>query len=254
MDKQKMDFEYDVSDEVWDVYKKVYNKEKWSFWRKVDLQHPTYKKNRRYAYIDTTTNDYIEFNEHKTFAMSGETDFNFHKNGNGQAQYNIYIKYLKRDFKDQELIKYIHALNKCKNNHHSIQNCSLMPCKGNLQGIKGSIGKDRLDTFVYVLSLYYSEEKVEIVLNKSTYENCESLRLYLNQFIDIYDYCEKVYFISRSLTYKLLENGKKAITSGKDVVTYIELANQFWQEKAEYYKNRDVNIEVTDIYDEGDIK
>lgn len=72
MDKQKMDFEYDVSDEVWDVYKKVYNKEKWSFWRKVDLQHPTYKKNRRYAYIDTTTNDYIEFNEHKTFAMSRE--------------------------------------------------------------------------------------------------------------------------------------------------------------------------------------
>ena len=87
------------------------------------------------------------------------TDFNFHENANGQAQYNIYLKYLIRDFKDKELLKYTHVLNRCKNNHHSIQNCSLMPSKGNLQGVKGSIGKDRLDTFVYILSLYYSKEK-----------------------------------------------------------------------------------------------
>lgn len=249
MDEQKIDFEYDVSDEVWNVYKKVYTKEKWDFWGKVDLYHPKYAKKRRYAYIDTTINDYIEFNEHRTFSMSGETDFNFHENANGQAQYNIYLKYLIRDFKDKELLKYTHALNRCKNNHHSIQNCSLIPSKGNLQGVKGSIGKDRLDTFVYILSLYYSKEKIEIVLNKSTSENCESLRLYLNQFKSIYDYCNKIYLISESLTHKLIENGKKAITSGKDVVTYMELANQFWQEKAEYYENMGVNIDVIDIYE-----
>ena len=79
MDEQKIDFEYDVSDEVWNVYKKVYTKEKWDFWGKVDLYHPKYAKKRRYAYIDTTINDYIEFNEHRTFSMSGETDFNFHE-------------------------------------------------------------------------------------------------------------------------------------------------------------------------------
>ena len=94
MDEQKIDFKYDVSDEVWNVYKKVYTKEKWDFWGKVDLYHPKCAKKRRYAYIDTTINDYIEFNEHRTFSMSGETDFNFHENANGQAQYNIYLKLL----------------------------------------------------------------------------------------------------------------------------------------------------------------
>lgn len=248
MDNQKRELEYDISDEVWHVYQKVYIKDKWSFWGKIDMSHPIFKKARRYAYIDTTIDDYIEFNEHKSFSMSGETDFNFHKNSNGQAQYNVYLKYLKRDFKGEELLHYIDALNRCKENYHSIQNCSLMPCKGNLQGVKGAIGKDRLDTFVYILSLYYSQEKIEIVLNKSSYENCESLRLYLNQFKDIYDYCQKIYFISQSLTDQLIENGKKAITSGKDVVTYMELANQFWQEKAQYYKSMGINIEYIDIY------
>ena len=34
MDEQKIDFKYDVSDEVWNVYKKVYTKEKWDFWER----------------------------------------------------------------------------------------------------------------------------------------------------------------------------------------------------------------------------
>lgn len=58
----------------------------------------------------------------------------------------------------------------------------------------------------------------------------------------------KIYFISQSLTDQLIENGKKAITSGKDVVTYMELANQFWQEKAQYYKSMGIDIEYIDIY------
>ena len=32
MGNQKRELEYDISDEVWHAYQKVYIKDKWSFW------------------------------------------------------------------------------------------------------------------------------------------------------------------------------------------------------------------------------
>ena len=76
----------------------------------------------------------------------------------------------------------------------------------------------------------------------STEENKNKLKItlfnFLNLFNDVYEYCKYMYLID-SIGYvdKLIESGEREIKSGKDVVSYMELAESYWKMKGERMKN-----------------
>lgn len=112
---------------------------------------------------------------------------------------------------------------------------------------------DRLDTFIYFLDYsfkmldYFHSQGNAVDLRKAGEffsesvfttsmkgENFTLLYDLLTSFKDIYEYCETFYGLIRGnekhklLIDKLIINGTQSITSVKDVVSYINLANEFW--------------------------
>ena len=135
--------------------------------------------------------------------------------------------------------------------HHTLTNFSLMLSTGNMQGFKGLICDDRLDRFIYFLERYYTEPDKQNthIASFATENNRPALINYLNSFEDVYDYCQKIYFISdEKLIKKLINSGKQPITGAIDengneispeqrVIEYMELAIEFWEAKAAYFDN-----------------
>ena len=74
-----------------------------------------------------------------------------------------------------------------------------MPVKGGMNNKKGKFGyHDRLDMFIYILSLYYkNKDKKQYAKEYLTcYKNDKSLSSlcdYLDLFDDIYDYCKYLF-------------------------------------------------------------
>lgn len=219
------DVEYDVSKIAWEAYRLMY---------KDFFDNGKEEKNNNRPYLDY----HFTHNSKKfSISLSGDTDFNF-SNGFAHSRLETYKKFLenKIDYKKYKDM-YSNNLEVFKLLNHSIVNVSLIPKTGNIQNIKQGIGNDRLDTFVWLLDLYYSK-KICLFLNFSSYENIDFVKSYFDSFGTIYDYCEKIYHINESLVDDLINSGKKAIDSPERVIEFMNLTIRFWKQKALYLSEK----------------
>lgn len=224
--------EYDVKYEAWQIYKRMY------------------RDNLIFTNKDIIENDgrpYIKrqfmHNEKSTQPMkfSGETDFNFStkkKRALCRSRYEHYKKILERDLKDEGILEiYIGMLNECSLMHHSQDNISIMLKTGNMQGAKGSIGLDRLDVWLLILDMRY-RHKINLLQNHCTLENSSKIEEFLNLFDNVYDYSYTIYHIDRKLVDDLIESGKKPLDSADNIITYMSLAQRFWEQKHKYLEEQ----------------
>ena len=122
-------------------------------------------------------------------------------------------------------------------------NISLMPKTAGLNNIKQNWGNDRIDTFIYMLDLYYKGNK-SVVLDAGritrgiiSYKERNKLAQYLDTFSDIYDYCKKIYHIDKVLVDIMLQTGGMGLECAEMVDIYVSIANVFWQQKLMFFKN-----------------
>ncbi|MDI9215607.1 hypothetical protein [Clostridium tertium] len=226
-----LEYDPDASLDTWEnCYKKIYKDVNWDFWGKLNYENLKRTSNtfpRFYAPI-IINEQYKQFNKFPNFKMSGDTDFNFGKFKGRKQKYEKFEKLLRRDYQKDELNYYLGMLERCYDRYHNIENFSFMPITGGLQLIKGAYEYDRPDVYVYELSKYYETG----TLRNSVHRNKEALDAYLNLFDDIYDYCAKIYMIkNHEFVDKIIDQGKDSIDSGEKVVRYMELAEEFWNNK-----------------------
>lgn len=62
-------------------------------------------------------------------------------------------------------------------------------------------------------------------------ENCSKIEKFLNLFDDVYDYANTIYHINRKLVDKLIESGKRPLDSAENIIKYMSLAKEFWNQK-----------------------
>lgn len=236
----EIEYDPDASLDTWDnCYKKIYKIDDWDFWGKFDYNNlkSTNNKFPRFYSSIIINGKYKQFNKYPKFKMSGDTDFNFGKFKGSKLKYEKFEELLKRDYKGEELNKYLDMLEQCYNSYHNKENFSFMPITGGLQLIKGNYEYDRPDVMIYKLSEYYKQGILSVLTN-SRYSNKEALETYLNLFNDIYDYCSKIYLIKdHKFVDKIIEQGKQSIDSGRKVVRYMELAEEFWGNKKRALNN-----------------
>lgn len=261
---KEIKFEPDSSPEAWNHYKKYYLAkfgEDYNFDKKVYYNHYSacnlrrgyYNKTEQwFNYVNLPLADTsrfnrlyileksakIEKNDNKEYIepamrLSGECDFNFN-----DKKYKLFENIIKTDLDVCKIEYAINKLKKCKEKHHTLVNFSLMQSVGNMQGFKGSNRFDRFDTFVNELSQYYSGLNVN-VLSASSDQNKFALVSYLNNsFDDVYDYCKSIYFISsKEFVDKIISQGSMPIITCDDVVRYMNLAEEYWNLKEEYFKH-----------------
>lgn len=230
--------EYDVSAEVWEWYKTVYNGEEGLSYY-FDLENPHNKEGR--AYSKTHVNIFLDDNA-KQMEISGDIIFNFSKKGlKGQSRYDILKKYIQGIVEEDLRNLYIKKLEYCEAHNYSHENSALMPKQGNLQNAKQGIGNDRGDTFIWALDEYF-ENGLEILLNHATYENKKILISYLEtlrksgKHKSIYNYCKLFFNITDTrFIDELMELGSKTIDSELRARRYIDLVLIFWGKRSEYF-------------------
>ena len=262
---QTIRFDPDSSPAAWEHYKKYYiendqcvlgnyNFEKlnlYNYYKDVGNKSGLFKNNEWKNYINSPFNNSKRYN--RLFALSNNTKTECENSKEycgassrlgGECDFNF-------NDKKQTLFKAIicgdkaaeEKLEKCSKNHHTLINFSLMQGMGNMQSVKGCNKYDRLDVFVYQLSLYFLGISSNI-MNCSSDENRGALISYLNSFENIYDYMNKVYFIKKeTFINKIIEQGQLPINTCDDVVRYMDLANEFWSEKEDYFKQQVVKYE-----------
>ncbi len=268
--KQKYTFEHDSLKIVWEHYKKIYfNKEGMCTicegYSLIDLNQLVlanykYDKIKRQSYYYNEPSEkwpyvnryYLIKANHDNYtigatypgedaSLSGECDFNFN-----EKKYSFYRKKLEEEYSNSSkaLKSKLAILKKCKENHHSLINFSLMQSKGNMQGFKGICldngiyySLDRPDTLLAYLSSYYQlndEQKENSYILANAGNNKDTLKQYLNSFEDVYEYCEKIYLINdKNFIDRMIKEGKLFIEDGKDVLRYMLLALEFWDRKQE---------------------
>lgn len=201
--------EYDTSERIWTLQKKVYG--------------DTLEKG------DTS---FLKLYKNK-IEISGDVDFNFN-----YSKYKYFLNIIKSTSEDSATYTRLKGmLEKCYEFHHTPENVSLIPKTGKLNNTKQRIGNDRFDTFIWGLSKFYNDEKA-LILNDGSceYDNRKILNCFLDEFNDIKTYCKKIYHISdEHLLGDLIDNGDKDIDSCAGVYKYMELAVRYWIEKAEYF-------------------
>ena len=84
--------------------------------------------------------------------------------------------------------------------------------------------------FIWALNEYF-DKKVNLLFNQCSKENMSYLESFFDCFDDVYDYCAVIYKIDRKLVRDMITSGANAINSGKRVVKYMDLAEQFWRKK-----------------------
>ncbi|NMD71179.1 hypothetical protein HHO41_12800 [Bacillus sp. DNRA2] len=250
--KQKgLEFDADSSPFAWEHYIKVYTPKHWKLINEFNLNHiDTYynlygryseKGNIRYI---AGINENSEYSKKRRFwskfSLSGDCDFNF----NCRKIYRF-----KQILKGKDL----DLLDKCEKHHHTLLNFSLMPSTGGMNKFKGNRdtldGFDRLDTFVYYLNKYLSiplKDRIRMSDNKTGNFNIFSqsgynslpLKNFLDTFDDIYDYCQKIYFIDdREFVKRLVVDGEKPLENPEDVRRYMLLAQDYWDLREKAWEN-----------------
>lgn len=236
--------EADSSIEAWEYYNKIYTEEHWGLIKEFDIDNIEFNVHvRYYARLkkDSKLNSgFKEISSSKSssfnFSLAGDCDFNFN-----EKKKKLFSELLKDCDKNVDRNEVEGLLEYCCNMHHNKINFSLMPRTGALNNFKGCMkhksekhSYDRLDVFIYHLNNFFSEGN-EDIFKRSTETNKKYIEFYLkNNFEDIYDYCNKIYFIdNRKFIKKLIENGKKAITNANDLIEYMNLAKEYWKIKKE---------------------
>ena len=261
-----IDFDPDSSPKAWEHYKQYYAFSNYNFgnlffynyykdigdpcgyksngkWLNY-VNKPKGKNNRLYSLGKNTiiVNDFCEAADR----LGGETDFNFN-----EQKVKLFTDIIKSDQNALNKQDALEQLERCANNHHTLLNFSLMQSMGNLQGHKGLNRFDRFDVFIYDLDRYFRGVSSEI-LNSSSDDNRRYLIAFLNQYIDIYAYMQKTYFIKNiSLINKIIEQGAMPIEEAKDVVRYMSLAEEFWNEKEFYYLKKEF-LTIEKYFNNGD--
>lgn len=101
---------------------------------------------------------------------------------------------------------------------------------GNMNGAKGAIGLDRLDVWLLMLDMKY-RYNINLLQNHCTMENCSEIEKFLNLFDDVYHYANTIYHINREVVDKLIESRKRPLDSASNIITYMSLAKEFWEQK-----------------------
>lgn len=226
MKENNSDIGYDVKDDAWKVYRKMYG------------------ENLNFESIDRDKRPHIESKfkhgnkSSKKMKFSGEIDFNFSNNKIwelARSRYQHYKKILEKDSVGEEFIK---MLDECCKKHHSPENISLMLQTGNMQGAKKGIGLDRLGVWLLVLKMKY-ENNINLLQNHGTVENSSEIEAFLDLFEDVYDYAKTIYHVDRKLVDDLIESGKKPLDSACNIINYMRLAKRFWEQKRKYLESKD---------------
>lgn len=259
----------DSSEYTWkEVYKRIYTRESWGLWGLFDFEElywekPHWKggrwiKGRRYAKAIRDENVYKDFFKCDETAkmwmgwanvkIAGDTDFNFKKDRKNQkyAYYrNLIEDKEKNKFSDADREKYLCKLDWCERRHHSLENFSLMFTPGGMNNFK-NIKRDRIDRFIFQLNEFFKNKDNKIFSHAR--KNKEVLEAYLSLFKDIYDYCEKIYKMDKSMVNRFLKSGEKEdIKTGEDVVEYMQLAEDYWRNKHNFIFHRiDFSCSVED--------
>lgn len=223
-------YDPDSSPFVWEyIYSKIYIEDNWGFWKiRMDLkenENISFKKKgiRQIACAGERCPDF-----------GGETDFNF-----SEKKYNFFRKKINAD--DKELLE---KLEICRKRHHALENFSLIPRTGNLQGVKGR-GFDRLDCFICLLNDYYAQSRKNLEHEvftgaNSGVTNKEILKAYLDSFRDsedtpIYNYCSVIYKMDKEWVDRMIKNGEKKDMERDHVREYLDLAIEYWNTKLKKY-------------------
>lgn len=192
-------------------------KEAWEFYK------------RKYGeYLDLEDKE-IKFGNEISFKVHGETDFNFALDKVDEFIYIIDND--KKPFEEKrEFAKKL--LNICAYFNYSLLNFSIMPSEGNLQGTKGTIGKDRFDVFVWALNLYY-KEGVDLIINSHTSVQSTKKLIkildYFNEKPKFNGYFVFFYDLDEDITSGLIESGKKRIDTTDRVIEYMMWAFKVWR-------------------------
>lgn len=195
------------------------------------------------------------------FEVAGDCSFNF--NEDKKSKFESIINNDK-NLDENKIADLKKELERCCEMHHTLYNFDLIPVDGEMNNVKGKLkhkndrilvhgsGKypvalhDRLDTFISLMD-YSIEQRDEYEGKKCnlkeigsffadsifTYslrgENFEILYDLLENYKDVYQYCEDFYNIdNKEFINKLINNGKSEIKNGEDLKRYMDLANEFW--------------------------
>lgn len=177
--------------------------------------------------------------------VSGDCCFNFNIKkyryfadiiNNGTICENVLNKLKETNKTEEDYRKYLLSMLKfCKMFHHSPVNIALMPTTGGMNILKQQLANDRFDTFLWILSTYFSGFD-SIVLGGSMYvANRSELNEFLKKFNgNIIEYCNKFYPSNteqNDLIREIIESGKRAMISPVDVHRYMVLAYKFWSSR-----------------------
>lgn len=174
---------------------------------------------------------FFKQNTESLYEVSGDIDFNFKLN---KIRWLVNtIEQFSGDEQNKRLIDRLYTFN---NLIYIPNNISMMPVTGGLNNIKETHCMDRLDSFVYLLSLYYKGEKGLILnANGTAHANKKELEKYLDSFIGINTYCKEIYHIDDKLVDKLMISGREILDSVKKIEVYLDLAVEFWKQKEIFY-------------------
>jgi len=234
-----MKTEFDSSKEAWEAYRLLY---KDNFPNGLTVKN---NKTRQFIEERITIKEKMSSN---AISFSGDTDFNYTK-GFAHSRLTAYRKYLKDGkIPGKYASIYKNNLTIFEELTYSIVNISLIPQNGNLQAIKQGVGNDRLDTFVWALDEYYSNNS-NVLFNHSSANNMTVLKEYLAMYQDVYEYCATVYHINESLVDDLIESGKWPIDTPERVIEFMNLTYRFWTQKAKYIRLQAEEQKNTKIID-----
>lgn len=239
-------YDPDSSPLAWDYYQQIYDFDK-LFSKRLFPNIKFIEKFKVYnSGHEDGLGDYLRLIKKNNYCeLGGDTDFNFDTN-----KYYKFLNILKEDYPKnssiniEEFYKALENLHKCHTRHHTLLNFSLMLRTGNINGLKGEGYKydwlDRLDTFVSYLNDFYNEELSKRrdchILSCSNEYTHDTLFNYLSGFDQegngLYKYMKEIYFIEdKELIKRLIKSGKEPIDSYNRVIEYVNLANDFWDEK-----------------------
>lgn len=186
--------------------------------------------NRLFVLLKGTESKLINNVEHfrSNYKLGGECDFNFN-----DIKCKLFKEIIENDLtaSDCEKKKAQKKLKECHQKHHTLLNFSVMQVVGNLQGFKGSNRFDRLDTFISELNKYYLGISSS-VLQSATPSNKGMLKKFLDEFNDIYQYCEAFYLIEdKTFVDRIIEKGDEPISNVNELLRYMALAEEYWSVK-----------------------
>lgn len=261
---EEFKYEPDSSPEAWAHFKNYYSIDN-DIIKQYDLDNLrfyTYLEYRTYSNCPDKTKAYnrlyalhknTEFFNHGMYCrpalrLSGDCDFNFN-----EKKYQLFKEIIMKDtlLSDEERSCAMTQLSRCKDNHDTLLNFSLMQSIGDMQKVKGKDNFDRFDKYIRNVFLYLTEDDRKILSESKA--NTEDLMDFLNEFKNgdkIYDYFKTMYFIDdHDFVDNIIEQGALPINTCKDVIRYMTLAEEFWNKK-EFFFLKDEFLTIDSYFED----